>query len=95
MKTWHEYYYREKHEPCQPLEKIISKVRLSLISLHDLLKIVRFSKLFELNSIMDAIEMIHTGQNVTLNDKKIYRGRLSKTRRNEIRFVPKEQFRNQ
>ena len=78
VKTWHEYYYRNKNEECQPFKEIISKVRLALISMYDLLKIVRYSKLFDLNAIMDAIEMVHTGENGNLKNKKIYRGRLSK-----------------
>jgi hypothetical protein len=40
----------------------------------DLLKIVRFSNLFDLNHIMDAIETIHTETDIAKN----YRGRLSK-----------------
>lgn len=78
VKTWHEYYYRDKNEECQPFKEIISKVRLALISMRDLLKTVRYSNLFDLNSIMDAIEMVHTGENGNLKIKKIYRGRLSK-----------------
>jgi hypothetical protein len=42
--------------------------------MNDLLKIVRYSNLFDLNHIMDAIELIHTGTNLSKND----RGRLSK-----------------
>lgn len=77
VKTWHEYYYRERNEEeCHPLKEIISKVRLTLISMRDLLKNVRHSNLFDLKSIMDAMEIIHTGENN--NSKKNYRGRLSK-----------------
>lgn len=74
---WHEYYYRDRNEKFQAIEDIISKVRLSLISMNDLLKIVRYSNLFDLNHIMDAIENIHIGTNIGKN----YRGRLSKKKR--------------
>jgi hypothetical protein len=41
--------------------------------MNDLLKIVRYSNLFDLNHIMDAIETIHNETNISKN----YRGRLS------------------
>jgi hypothetical protein len=52
----------------------------------DLLKIVRYSNLFDLNHIMDAIDTIHLETN-TLSDinnehrNKNYRGRLSKKKK--------------
>lgn len=66
--------YHNENDCCQPIESIISKVRLELIPLNDLLKIVRHSKLFNLNLILDAIELIHIETNKQIN----YRGRLSK-----------------
>ena len=44
----------------------------------DLLKIVRYANLFDLNDILDAIEAIHGGIDQVGNVKKDYRGRLSK-----------------
>jgi len=60
------------------MNEIISKVRLTLISINDLLKIVRYSNLFDLNDIMDAIEIIYMEQNSLSKMKKNYRGGLSK-----------------
>lgn len=60
------------------MNDIISKVRLTLISINDLLKIVRYSNLFDLNNIMDAIEIIYMEQNSLSKMKKNYRGGLSK-----------------
>ena len=53
------------------------------MSMSELLKIVRYSNLFDLNHIMDAIDTIHLETNTSSdinheNRKKNYRGRLSK-----------------
>lgn len=93
MKKWHEYHCRdEDDEQWRPREDIVSKVRLTLMSLNDLLKTVRHSNLFDLNLIMDAIDSINdekqsiltaTDENVTNINKDVflmrtkkYRGRL-------------------
>ena len=83
MKNWHENYYRQNLQyQWKPLNDVVSKVRLSLMSIRELLKIVRYSNLFELNTIMDAIDTIHTETNTSTNTNdnkylKNYRGRLS------------------
>ena len=59
MKKWHEYHFREQDDRWRPLDDIVSKVRLTLMSMDDLLKPVRCSNLYDLNRIMDAIDAIH------------------------------------
>ncbi len=59
MKKWHEYHYREQDENFKPRDDIVSKVRLTLMSMNELLKIVRYSNLFDLNHLMDAIDSIN------------------------------------
>ena len=78
VKSWHKLYYREDDRQWKPIEAIISKVRLSLMSIDDLLNIVRHANLFDLNVILDAIEIIHTEQTTPSKTKRDYRGRLSK-----------------
>ena len=95
MKKWHEYHCRdEDDEQWKPREDIVSKVRLTLMSLNDLLKTVRHSNLFDLNHIMDAIDSINdekqslpaandesvanSSKELLLVRTKKYRGRLSK-----------------
>ncbi|CAF3726959.1 unnamed protein product [Adineta steineri] len=81
VKNWHEYHYRDQNENCPPFDNIVSKVRLTLMSMSELLKIVRYSNLFDLNHIMDAIDAIHLETNTSSdinndNRNKNYRGRL-------------------
>ncbi|UJR22752.1 hypothetical protein I4U23_025784 [Adineta vaga] len=81
VKNWHEYHYRDQNENWKPIDEIVSKVRLTLMSMSELLKIVRYSNLFHLNYIMDAIDAIHLESNTTSeinneNRNKNYRGRL-------------------
>ena len=59
----------------------MSKVRLTLMTMSELLKIVRYSNLFNLNHIMDAIDAIHLESNTSPDTNseariKNYRGRL-------------------
>jgi hypothetical protein len=58
----------------------------------DLLKIVRYSNLFDLNHIMDAIAKIHLETNTSSdinneNRNKNYRGRLSKKKTKKERIL--------
>ncbi|CAF0889572.1 unnamed protein product [Adineta ricciae] len=81
VKNWHEYHYRDQSENLKPADEIVSKVRLTLMTMSELLKIVRYSNLFNLNHIMDAIDAIHLESNTspdTNNETRIknYRGRL-------------------
>ncbi|CAF2085115.1 unnamed protein product [Rotaria magnacalcarata] len=81
IKNWHDYYYLSQKDQWKPFDSIVSKVRLTLMSMIELLKIVRYSNLFDLNHILDAIDIIHAESNsaVTVNNRtnyKNYRGRL-------------------
>ncbi len=68
MKKWHEYHYREQDENFKPRDDIVSKVRLTLMSMNELLKIVRYSNLFDLNHLMDAIDSINDEIRTSINN---------------------------
>ena len=95
MKKWHEFHCREEdHQQWKPRNDIVSQVRLTLMSMDELLKKVRYSNLFDLNHIMDAIDSINDEKRSALNNNddtattnskdlllmsmKKHRGRLSK-----------------
>jgi hypothetical protein len=59
VKKWHEFHYRDQEGGWKPREDIVSQVRLTLMSMNELLKIVRYSNLFDLNHLMDAIDSIN------------------------------------
>jgi hypothetical protein len=59
VKKWHENQCREDDEHWKPRDDIVSKVRLTLMSMNELLKTVRYSNLFDLNHLMDAIDSIN------------------------------------
>lgn len=59
MKRWHEFHTTDDQENTTPRHDIVSKVRLTLMSMNELLKIVRYSNLFDLNHLMDAIDSIN------------------------------------
>jgi hypothetical protein len=58
VKQWHRLHSQEEEANWIPHEDIVSKVRLTLMSIQELLKAVRHSNLFDLNHLMDAIESI-------------------------------------
>ncbi|CAF1083880.1 unnamed protein product [Rotaria sordida] len=68
FKKWHENHYQEQDENWNPLNDIVSKVRLTLMSMNELLKIVRYSNLFDLNHLMDAIDSINDETRTTINN---------------------------
>ncbi|CAF4423282.1 unnamed protein product [Rotaria socialis] len=81
IKNWHDYYYLNQKDQWKPFDNIVSKVRLTLMSMTELLSIVRYSNLFDLNQILDAIDIIHTESSsaMTVSNRtnyKNYRGRL-------------------
>ncbi|CAF1228299.1 unnamed protein product [Rotaria sordida] len=81
VKNWHDYYYLNQQDQWKSFDNIVSNIRLTLMSLNELLKIVRYSNLFDLNHILDAIDIIHTETNLSIdinnkNNYKNYRGRL-------------------
>lgn len=59
MKKWHECHATDDQENSAPRHDIVSKVRLTLMSMNELLKTVRYSNLFDLNHLMDAIDSIN------------------------------------
>ena len=63
-----------ERNPDESLENIVCCVRLPLMSLEDLLNIVRPSNLVSADSILDAIKMKNESRDMELN----YRGFLSK-----------------
>lgn len=93
VKKWHERQNEKENELTKVHGDIVSKVRLALISMNDLLKKVRYSNLFDLNHIMDAIASINDEKTSSsnantdetkaiitepsLNRLRSYRGRLS------------------
>lgn len=83
MKNWHEYHFRDQTDALKPVDEVVSQVRLTLMSMSELLKTVRYSNLFNLNHIMDAIDAIHLESDIASENNhehrnKNYRGRLSK-----------------
>lgn len=83
VKNWHDNYYQNQKDEWKPNNEIVSKIRLTLMSMTELLKIVRYSNLFDLNHILDAIEVVYGENNLSIdannkNNDKNYRGRLSK-----------------
>ena len=73
MKKWHEYHATDDQENSAPRHDIVSKVRLTLMSMNELLKIVRYSNLFDLNNLMDAIDSINdeTRTSISSNEEII------------------------
>ncbi|CAF0815805.1 unnamed protein product [Adineta ricciae] len=68
VKKWHEFHYRDQDANWKPLENIVSKVRLTLMTMNELLKIVRYSNLFDLNHLMDAIDSINDETKTSVNN---------------------------
>ena len=68
VKKWHEFHYRDRDANWKPLENIVSKVRLTLMTMNELLKIVRYSNLFDLNHLMDAIDSINDETKTSVNN---------------------------
>lgn len=68
MKKWHEYHSRNVEEISQPRSDIVSQVRLTLMSMQELLKIVRYSNLFDLNHLMDAIDSINDETRISISN---------------------------
>ncbi|CAF4482884.1 unnamed protein product, partial [Rotaria sp. Silwood2] len=85
VKNWHDYYYMNQKDQWKPFDNIVSNVRLTLMSMSELLKIVRYSNLFDLNRIVDAIDIIHTETNssIDINNKYNYRNYRGRLRLNE------------
>lgn len=71
MKRWHECHSTDDEENSAPRHDIVSKVRLTLMSMNELLKTVRYSNLFDLNHLMDAIDSINdeTRTSVSSNEE--------------------------
>lgn len=71
MKKWHEYHSTDDAENCAtPRHDIVSQVRLTLMSMNELLKIVRYSNLFDLNHLMDAIDSINDETRTTISSNE-------------------------
>ncbi|UJR26270.1 hypothetical protein I4U23_007610 [Adineta vaga] len=68
FKKWHELHYHDQDTNWKPIENIVSKVRLTLMSMNELLKIVRYSNLFDLNHLMDAIDSINDETKTSVNN---------------------------
>lgn len=66
VKDWHELH------KCEAKQELISKIRLPLMKLEELLNQVRLSKLIESDVILDAIKLKHESNETVLN----YRGVL-------------------
>ncbi|CAF4478410.1 unnamed protein product, partial [Rotaria magnacalcarata] len=68
-KRWHEYHRQHEHdEDLKPHDDVVSKVRLTLMSMNELLKIVRYSNLFDLNILIDAIDSINDETKTAVNN---------------------------